>query len=724
MDYDNSIWNELNDRQIEAVTSTEGYVRVIAGAGSGKTRALTHRYAYLVKEAGIQTNNILCLTFTNKAANEMRKRIRSIIGHNYDTGYICTYHGFCLRILKEDIQHLFYPQNFTIIDEDDQKLILSEIYEELGIKMSYDSFNNILKEINVFKCFNDYIPLLIDTNKFIDTENAQSLNDKIILMYLKKQKKTFALDYEDLLNFTFKLFEYHPSVLKKWQERIVYIQVDEFQDSGIKQYALIKLLSEINQNLFVVGDPDQNIYGWRGSNNRFILDFDKTFSDVKTIILDRNYRSSPEILLVSNAVIKNNIDRIEKNMFTNNLNGSKVFYYHGRNDIEEGMFISSKIKQIISTENSKLKDFAILYRAHYISRFIEQALITTGIDYTMYSGVKFFERKEIKDALSYLKMIAFSDDISFERIINIPSRQIGKAKMKFIKEESDKLNISYYEVLKRNATLPLFENTGAKNFISVIEKYKECYRNKTVSDVFQLILEESGYDTFLRENGDSDRLENISELLNTICDYERDYGERVSLEDYLYKISLYTNTDLEDKKNGVKLMTIHSAKGLEFPYVFICGLTEGIFPNKRAMNERKIEGLEEERRLMYVAMTRAENKLFLTESEGVGAFGIKKTPSRFIYEIEKQLIDCEGLADDILLDEMQKQIENNNKSLYNNKNNMGLKTGDRIEHPIFGTGLIEEVNEEKSHYIIKLDKNGILRNIDFSFKNLKKINTN
>ncbi|MCB0479713.1 MAG: UvrD-helicase domain-containing protein, partial [Crocinitomicaceae bacterium] len=422
-----NITENLNDQQLEAVTSTEGYVRVIAGAGSGKTKALTSRYAYIVQGLGISASNILCVTFTNKAAREMRIRVKRLIGDQHDLSYITTYHGFCVRVLREDINKIGYPKNFVIMDVEDQKTILRDVYNEFGITSKLITFKQVLRHISKRKSSQEYLDYII---KPADKQPNNDL-DNIFHRYLEKQQRNFALDFDDLINFTLFIFLTHNEILQKWQKRLHYIQVDEMQDSSEKQFLLVSMLSETHKNFFVVGDPDQTIYEWRGAKPEFLVEFDQQFPSSKTIIMNQNYRSTPNILTLGNHIIKNNKIRVDKDMFTQNPQGVEVVHFHAQNEAEEGNWIADEIANLVSKNDCKYSEFAILYRANHISRSIEQAFVKKNIPYTIFGGIRFFERKEIKDTLSYLRLVEFEDDISFLRIINTPSRGLGK---KFIEK--------------------------------------------------------------------------------------------------------------------------------------------------------------------------------------------------------------------------------------------------------------------------------------------------
>ncbi|WP_407270329.1 ATP-dependent helicase [Radiobacillus sp. PE A8.2] len=720
------ILSNINEKQKQAVMTTEGYIRVVAGAGSGKTKALTKRYAYIIEHLGIDPSNILCVTFTNKAATEMKRRVRALIGSGYDTGLITTYHGFCVRVLREDIHHLHYPKQFIILDEEDQKTILREIYEELNLTIRYNSFNNILKRIADYKMDPAYVRLITDPKPTINPSADVDLDMQIIKMYLLKQKKVFGLDFDDLINFTFILFEDFNQVLDKWQTRLHYIQVDEFQDSSLRQIRLVNMLSDTNKNLFVVGDPDQTIYEWRGARPEYFVNFDKGHPSCITIILNQNYRSTPEILDVGNALIKKNSLRIDKDMFTNNRNGLRVIHYHAKHEDDEIKWITEKIIELLNKKQSKKSDIAILYRASFLSRFLEQGLIRENIDYTIFGGIKFFQRKEIKDALAYLRMISAADDLSFLRVVNTPKRNIGKKRIQFIKEKADQEHLTYYNTLKKYAADPLFNGTKALEFLSLVERYKREYRKLSVSELLQKLLTESGYDKFLREDGDQNRIDNLAEFFNSIVTYEQAIGEELMLEEYLQQITLYTDSDKEDSKDSVKLMTIHTAKGLEFPYVFLCGMTDGILPSSRSLEERKLKALEEERRLTYVAITRAEKEMYITESEGVSRRGIKKYPSRFIFEIQKGLFRRIGVLEEAFYHESVKYIRDSNFELgmedseTDAAGDSAYELGSKVRHPVFGEGVVSEIDRKKNVYYVEFDGMKTNKPISGSFKGLER----
>ncbi len=721
------LFDKLNEQQIEAVAATEGYVRIIAGAGSGKTKTLTHRYAYLVRAAGIHPGNVLCVTFTNKAAGEMKRRVRALVGDGYDTSLITTYHGFCVRVLREDIGRLFYPQSFPILDESDQKKILEEIYAELEIKLDRASFEKILDSIHYIKAHEKYVDKFV-TGNFGSPEGDESLEKRIIRMYMEKQKKTFGLDFDDLISFSFEIFERYPEVLQKWQDRLHYIQVDEFQDSSFREMRLIQMLSATHKNLFVVGDPDQNIYEWRGAAMEHLVKFDEFFPGTETILLNRNYRSTGNILNTANTLIAHNKNRIAKNLFTTGDRGADVIHLHAKSEAEEGRFLADEIKKLVSRDGHAFRDIAVLYRSGFLSRFVEQSLMAAGVPYELYGSVRFYDRMEIRDALAYLKLIVYNDNNAFERVINTPKRMFGKRKMSFLRDLAIREDRSYYETLAEHIDLPEFARSGAAQFVEVIETMRKNYREMPLSDVIESVLSQSGYEQYIRENGSMERLDNLAEFKRTALEAERSYGEFYPLEEFLQQAALQAKSDeSEENTDKVKLMTIHASKGLEFPVCFVCGFSEGIFPSGRTLEERKDAGLEEERRLCFVALTRAMRRLYLTESEGTSNAGNgqsprQKRPSRFIFEIGEQNY--------VRIGTIPKELSEQGDVSRNAAVQQGERAvGSTVEHPVFGKGTIVSVDNDRRIYEILFEKTNTVKPVgmDYDFdawKNLADLRKN
>ena len=710
----------LNDEQRDAVTSTEGFVRVMAGAGSGKTRALAHRFAYLVNEVGILPANILCVTFTNKAANEMRRRIRSLTGDN-DTGFISTFHGFCVAVLQEDGYFVQYPKSFLVLDNSDIDSMLKIIYEERGLTLRDMTFSNARDMIEIEKCKNRpqyYLDVIaMDTDALKKKyDEAVSAKDVIFYGYLYQQKKCFGLDYNDLIKFTLYIFSKSDEIRLKWQQRLEYIMIDEFQDIDGLQYELMQALCAYHKNLFIVGDPDQTIYTWRGANVKHILDFDKNFPKVKTIMMMKNYRSTPEIIAAANSLIDKNTVRMKKQLIPTLPKGERVVYSHAKTTKEEANSIAERIKKL-SKAGVPYGDITILYRAHYIARTIEEGLMRAEIPYTIYSGVQFFDRMEIKDALSYLRLIAYRDDLSFMRIVNTPKRNIGEKRMRFLKEYAAANGCLLYDALVKSIDEPMFANTQARRFVKLIERFSSIYHTMPASELLSAVLNESGYEEALRTEGAQDRLDNLAELKQAVYEYETGCGEESRLEDFLSHVALLTNADAAAAPNAVKLMTVHTAKGLEFPYVFICGLDEGMFPSKRTSS---FEAMEEERRLAFVAMTRAEKGLYLSDAEGRGLDGSFRYPSRFVFDIDRQLMDYSTELDPGLKAEAQRYISSAHNRLKGLSRQQRLNVGDRVRHDIMGNGVIEDIDEERMAYVVKFDELPTTRKINFK-ANLKEV---
>ena len=611
-----SILENLNGSQLQAVTSMEGYVRVIAGAGSGKTRALTHRFAFLVNEVGILPGNILCVTFTNKAANEMRQRIHNLTGDN-DTGYISTFHGFCVNILQEDSNAVNYPKSFLVLDNSDIDGMLAVIYKERSLTlrdMTYKAARDMI-EIRKLSENPDYYKDLINMSlenlreKYL---NANDTKDIIFYGYLYQEKKCFGLDYNDLIKFVLYIFSEFKDIRLKWQKRLEYIMVDEFQDIDSLQHQLMEVLCGYHKNLFVVGDPDQTIYTWRGADVKYLLDFDKKFPGTETVMMTENYRSTPQILSVVNSLIDKNKYRIKKELIPTLPDGDRVVCHFADTSELEMKWIAQKITEL-NDGGVPYRDITVLYRSHFVTRELENSLRMAKIPYNIYSGIQFYAREEIKNILAYLRMIAYKDDISFRRIVNVPKRNIGERRIDFIGQYAIKNNCTLYQAMCMNLEEDIFRGTGAYEFVGMIEKLSENYSYRLISELVNDLLDRSGYEKMLRTEGSQERLDNLAELKQSIYDFENTCGEEGMLENYLSHIALYTNADIDSKGDRVKLMTVHAAKGLEFPYVFMCAMNEGIFPSKRTNTVQK---MEEERRLAFVAMTRAKRKLYITEAEG------------------------------------------------------------------------------------------------------------
>lgn len=710
------ILDRLNRSQTEAVTATEGYIRVIAGAGSGKTRALSHRFAFLVNEIGILPGNILCVTFTNKSANEMRQRIHNLTGDN-DTGYINTFHGFCVSVLQEESYAVQYPKSFLVLDNSDIDSMLKIIYEERGLTLRNMTFSSARDMIEIRKLYKepeyyqDMITMSIDQiyEKYMQ---ATETSEIIFYGYLYQEKKCFGLDYNDLIKFTLYIFENNEEIKQKWQKRLEYIMIDEFQDIDDLQYRLMCVLCGYHKNLFIVGDPDQTIYTWRGANVKYLLDFHRNFPDVQTIMMMENYRSTPEILRAANSLINKNLLRMKKNLIPTLPSGGSVLCCHGENQEKEALWMAEQIK-ILKEKGVPYKDITILYRAHYLTRSIEQVFLKEEIPYTIYSGVQFFGRMEIKDALSYLRMIAYRDDLSFLRIANVPKRNLGERRMKFIQEYAGENSCSLYEALCRNLDQDIFKGTKAGEFVQLIESFAANYQDRPVSEILSAVLDLSGYERMLRTEGNQERLDNLAELKQSVYEYETTCGEEAMLEHYLAHVALFSNSDAQPEHDKVKLMTVHTSKGLEFPYVFLCGMNEGIFPSRKTKTR---EGMEEERRLAFVAMTRAKKRLYLSEAKGRNLDGSPRYPSRFILDIDQNLLEYDRKPEEGLIKEAREYIELSSRCLLTDEAPSHYPIGQKILHKIFGPGTIVDVDTEKSAYAILFDGMETPRTISFRVK--------
>lgn len=703
----------LNQAQREAVTVTEGFVRVIAGAGSGKTRALTRRFAFLVNELGILPGNILCVTFTNKAAAEMRQRIHQLTGDN-DTGIINTFHGFCVSVLQEDSHAVQYPKSFLVLDNADIDAMLQIIYEERGLTLRNMTFSAARDMIEVRKLFKDpkyyedMITLPLDTLRE-KCEQATSTSDIIFYGYLYQEKKCFGLDYNDLIKFSLYIFHEHADIRRKWQQRLEYIMIDEFQDIDQLQYELMEVLCGYHKNLFIVGDPDQTIYTWRGANVKYLLDFDKAFPGTKTILMMQNYRSTPQILAAANALIDKNQHRIKKDMIPTLSDGAQVVCHFAQTQEAEAAWMAGEMQRL-HEEGMAYRDMTVLYRAHYVTRAVEEVLLREKIPYTIYSGVPFFGRMEIKDALSYLRMIVYQDDLSFRRIANVPKRNLGKRRMAFLQEYAEQHGCSLYRALQDNIEDALFKGTRARQFVTLIQSFAEDSEGRPVSEVLSAILNASGYEAMLRTEGSQERLDNLAELKQSVYLYETTCGEECTLEHYLSHVALLTNGDTAEQGDKVKLMTVHAAKGLEFPCVFLCGMNEGIFPSRKV---RTLPGMEEERRLAFVALTRAEQRLYLSEADGRNFDGSPRYPSRFVLDIGRDLLAFTAPPQEGLIREAEDYIAGTQRFFPAQDSDAVFSVGQRVRHLMFGEGTVLEVDMDNGAHLVQFDDMPTPRKISF-----------
>lgn len=681
----------LNEKQLEAVTACDSHVRIVAGAGSGKTRVITTRIAYLIKEMGIMPYRILAITFTNKAANEMKTRISQMLDCENSGVNISTIHSLCVRILREDIRFFNYPKSFTILDSDDQKSILKQIYKQLDVNIKDLSLGNVLSYISNCKC------------GFVSCEDASAsanayTNDvikaKIYTLYEEKLQEMYALDFDDLLLYVYKMFASDASIRRKWQNRYDYIHVDEFQDVDEIQYGIIKNLVREDAKLCVVGDPDQTIYTWRGASVDIIMNLEKDFKGCISIVLNENYRSTPSILQGANALIKNNTYRIDKELFTNNKDEGKIHHYLCGEESEEARWIIKKL-QALHNDGVSYRDIAILYRSNYLSRNLEKSLLDYQVPYRIYGGIKFFERAEIKDAISYLRLLLSDNpaiELAIRRVINVPKRGIGPKALETLEQLTHEHRLDFYTTLTQHAIAKGKAQNEVDNFVSLIEECRKDVDTLSISILLKKLLEKSGYLKSLEDAHEEERLDNISELIGDIENYEENNPE-ASLDEYLQMISLYS--DSEESINNyefVQLMSIHSAKGLEFDYVFVYELSEGVFPNERSVNEGGKHALEEERRLAYVAFTRARKQLFLTSSQGFSFVLQKiKSTSRFVKEIDEDVIETSGNLPSYQKQEYRYNCGDSSiapLSSANDNSKAKIKKGDLITHSVFGDGVV------------------------------------
>ncbi len=718
--------SDLNPMQREAVCATEGPVLVLAGAGSGKTKVLTHRFAYLVEEKGISPYNILAITFTNKAAREMKERIEELLGDYYRGLWVSTFHSACVRILRMEIDKLGFETNFAIYDTADQQVVIKECIKELNLDEKTYQPRVILGAISRAK------DRLIDTNEYTYQFGDDFRNKKIselYELYQNKLKSNNALDFDDLIMKTVQLLQDNPEVLRYYQNKFKYILVDEFQDTNMAQYTLVSLLAESHNNLCAVGDDDQSIYGWRGADIRNILEFEKDFSNTQVVKLEQNYRSTKSILDAANIVVANNIDRKSKKLWTDNQGGEIIQCYRGNNEYDEADFIASTIKKLNREENRSYSQFAVLYRTNAQSRVIEEMLMKNAIPYRIYSGTRFYDRKEIKDILAYLRTIENPiDDVSIKRIINVPRRGIGAKSMERLEGYADTDGGSFLDALL-NADEIQGLTTRVKRqigrFLNLIMSLREKRNEMTVTDIVENVYENSGYmDALMAEESieAKGRIENLKEFLSLTKDFDKNAEEK-TLEGFLARTSLETTMDEdENDKNTVSLMTLHGAKGLEFPVVFMGGMEEGIFPSYMSLQENNEE---EERRLCYVGITRAKEKLYMSHVRQRTLYGNRSANpvSRFVEEIPEELIDMhrpyggrkkakKTQTSPLFTGAMTHRMKKPKQRPDTNR----IEITSKVKHPKFGVGTVVSVDGEI--LTIVFDTAGI-KKISSRFKKLE-----
>ena len=728
------ILDGLNDKQKEAILNYEGPNLIIAGAGSGKTRVLTHKIAYLINEKHVKPWNILAITFTNKAAKEMKTRIEKLIGDISNDMWVGTFHAICVKILKRYIDRIGFDTSCVIFDTTDQKSLMKQVIKDLKIDEKMFTERGVLSEISNAK--NE----MIEPEEYLARTNGEFRKEQIAKLYIEYQKRlkqNNSLDFDDIINYTIKILMENPDVLAYYSEKFKYILVDEYQDTNKAQFTLITLLSSYYGNITVVGDNDQGIYSFRGADIRNILNFEKDFPGTKIIKLEQNYRSTKPILDAANAVIKNNKKTYEKNLWTMQEEGELPEFAITDNEYEEANYIVEQIEHLRREEYFKYKDFAVLYRMNTQSRSIEDILRRENIPYKIVGGLKFYERKEIKDTIAYLRLIQnTNDNLSLQRIINEPKRGIGKTSLEKIEEISNSNNISMFEVINRALEFGLnkvYVNSG--EFVEVISDLAKRKEEMSIIEIIQEVLHKTGYIRALENENTlqaENRIENINEFLTVAGEFEEEFAEN-TLGDFLDSITLSSDIDqVEDEEDSVTLMTLHSAKGLEFPVVFLVGMEEGVFPSYRSIGEQK--ELEEERRLCYVGITRAERFLFLTCAKKRTIFGSTtcNKVSRFVEEIPKEMLkgsedlkngrkkDFEGLFAGSNIRSYKSEQMSSKKPEYSFRSAESFlqtlattddvdidlskfKIGQTVYHKKFGEGIINDIEQEEND--LKLDIN-------------------
>ena len=714
--------NNLNEKQREAALHTEGPLLVLAGAGSGKTSTMTRRIAHLIKGMGVSPYNILAVTFTNKAANEMKERVESLLGGSVNM-WIMTFHAACLRILRRNAEELDYTSSFCVYDPVDQKAIVKNIMKERQIDEKKFPVPMILSAIS--KAKEEEISAY-EYKRMVSNFKEETIGG-IYEDYQKTLKRNNAMDFDDLLLNCVKLFETAPDVLEEYQDRFQYIMVDEYQDTNKIQYKFIKMLAEKNNNICVVGDDDQCIYQWRGADISNILNFEKDFKGAKVIKLEQNYRSTGNILAAAHSVIENNVQRKSKKLWTNADDGSKIVYARLDGDKDEAVYIAQEIDRLKRTDR-KYKDFAILYRTNSQSRNFEDALARRNIPYRVVGGTRYYDRMEIKDMVAYMRLVSNPyDELALLRVINSPKRGIGPTTVEKLKGFSNAYDMSLFEVLTMDdiiQTLSAKAYTGVKNLVTAVSEYHDEIENLRVSDIYDGLLVKSGYLSALEEQKTVEaegRIENLMEFKSVIYDFENE-GE-LTLQDFLEKIALLSDVDNHDsEEDAVALMTMHSAKGLEFPFVFMPGMEDGLFPGWRSRDS--ISGLEEERRLCYVGMTRAKERLCLTSAAYRVMFGKGNytSESQFLRELDPQLMEGDGVLrrkTEARLGEHKSFDGYSRPGGYEPFDRLGaakrevkkkvrkvqtFTVGERVKHSKFGEGTVAETNEKT--VVVNFDSEG------------------
>lgn len=729
-----SIYDTLNEQQKEAVLHTEGPLLILAGAGSGKTRVLTHRIAYLIEEVGINPWNILAITFTNKAAGEMRERVDKLVGFGSESIWVSTFHSTCVRILRRHIDLLGYDNNFTIYDSDDQKTLMKDVCKLLQVD------TKIFKERSLLSAISHAKDELVTPEEFrlrAEGDYSKKRIAEVYEEYEKQLKANNALDFDDLLVKTVQLFQTQADVLEYYQERFRYIMVDEYQDTNTVQFELIRLLSSKYRNLCVVGDDDQSIYKFRGANIKNILNFEQVFEDAKVIKLEQNYRSTSNILNAANAVIRNNIGRKDKTLWTANGDGDKLEFRQFDSAYDEAEYIVDDIRRHVKQGVCTYNDNAILYRTNAQSRMFEEKFVTANIPYKIVGGINFYARREIKDLLCYLKTVDNGrDDLAVRRIVNVPKRGIGLTSINRVQEYALKHEIGFYEALQAVDLIPDIGRGASRleSFVALIEHFKMDAAEVSISDLMQEIIEETGYIESLKEEDSEEaevRIENIGELISKIVAYEEaceEMNEPASLSGFLEEVALVADIDSLDESNDyVVLMTLHSAKGLEFPHVYLAGLEDGIFPSYMTITSDDPEEVEEERRLCYVGITRAEKELTLTCAKRRMIRGETQynKMSRFLKEIPMELLSTGAVFSKISEEKEtapRQTVYQQAKQTFKTKafampkpvkqfgapggDGPGYTVGDRVRHVKFGEGTVTAMTEGGRDYEVTVEFDG------------------
>lgn len=738
----NNMLDKLNERQKEAVLATEGPVLVLAGAGSGKTTVLVNRIAYMISEKHIRPWNILAITFTNKAAREMKDRIERLLGDTAKDMWIGTFHSVCVRILRSCIDLLGYRRDFVIYDTADTKTVMKECLRELDIDEKSFPVRNVLSIISNAK--NDLMDAATFENVY-KSDYRMSIIAKIYYRYQTKLRKNNAVDFDDIILNTVKILSENPDVLSKYQDKFQYILVDEYQDTNNSQYLLINLLAQANRNLCVVGDDDQSIYKFRGANIGNILNFEDDYSDVQKITLDQNYRSTQNILDAANSVISNNKGRMGKSLWTSNGNGNKVYVYTGTNEYDEARYIARQIKKHFDEQGS-FSDCAILYRTNAQSRVIEEMLMRESVPYKVLSGLRFYDRKEIKDIIAYLRVVYNpNDDVSLARIINEPKRKIGNATLEKARNIAREKETSLYDVISHADDYPEFKTAIKKllSFSEIIQSLIKLKDTVTIEELTGRILNDTGYMPALVMEDTTEsktRIENLGEFISVITEFEKNEETGNTLGEFLENISLVSDIDgYDENEDSAVLMTIHSAKGLEFPIVFLSGLEEGLFPGMRSMESD--DDIEEERRLCYVAITRAKEQLYITKtiSRTIHGKTMPTTASRFFKEIPVEYLEDKTTLQPKVAKVMQDLGVRNaaapKKEVYMTKGfgssvkSSGsteyskFKAGDTVEHRTFGRGEILKATPCGNDCILEIQFESIgFKRLMAAFAKVKKIN--